>query len=129
EDKAKLRLRVVSDIVAGSSAGGINGIFFAEAIVTGRSLDPLTDMWLEVADVDKLLSEDARPVNRFSKIWAEPVAWALLRKKAVAIEKTVSAEAREEISGKLSRFVRARWFAPPLAAMSSPGCCSMRARR
>jgi patatin-related protein len=113
EDKAELRLRVVSDIVAGSSAGGINGIFFAEAIVTGRSLDPLTDMWLEVADVDKLLSEDARPVNRFSKIWAEPVAWALLRKKAVAIEKTVSAEAREEISGKLSRFVRARWFAPP----------------
>ncbi|WP_420605584.1 patatin-like protein [Novosphingopyxis sp.] len=113
EDKAALRLRVMCDIVAGSSAGGINGIFFAEAIVTGRSLDPLTDMWLEVADVDRLLSQDARPVNRFSKIWAEPLAWALLRKKAVAIEKTVSAEARAEIADKLSRFVRARWFAPP----------------
>lgn len=113
EDKAGYRLRVLSDIVAGSSAGGINGIFFAEAIVTGRSLDPLTDMWLEVADVDRLLSQDARPVNRFSKIWAEPVAWALLRKKASAIEQTVSAEARTEIADKLSRFVRARWFAPP----------------
>ena len=113
EEKAGLRLRILTDIIAGASAGGINGIFLAEAIVTGRSLDPLTDMWLEVADVDRLLSQDARPVNRFSKIWAEPVAWGLLRKKAAAIEKTVSAEARAEISAKLSRFVRARWFAPP----------------
>lgn len=113
EDKASLRLRVMCDIIAGSSAGGINGIFLAEAIITGRSLDPLTDMWLDVADVDKLLSQDARPLNRFSKIWAEPLAWALLRKKAVAIENTVSVEARAEIADKLSRFVRARWFAPP----------------
>jgi len=38
------KLRVLTDIIAGSSAGGINGIFLSQAIVTGQSLEPLTDM-------------------------------------------------------------------------------------
>ena len=51
EAKAGIRLRVMPDIIAGASAGGINGIFLAQAIETGQSLDPLTDMWLDNADV------------------------------------------------------------------------------
>jgi hypothetical protein len=43
------------DILTGASAGGINAIFLADAISTGRSLEPLTDLWLETADVDRLL--------------------------------------------------------------------------
>src|SRR5215210_6481460 len=39
-----LELRVLVDILTGASAGGINAIFLAEAISTGRSLDPLTDL-------------------------------------------------------------------------------------
>lgn len=38
------KLRVLTDIIASSSAGGINGIFLSQAIVTGQSLEPLTDM-------------------------------------------------------------------------------------
>ena len=108
-----VKLRVLTDIIAGSSAGGINGIFLGQAIVTGQSLEPLTDMWLEMADVDTLLDPDARPLSRFSKFWATPIAWAILRRKGGAVERTVSAEAKEEVASKLSRFVRARWFAPP----------------
>lgn len=39
-----IRLRVLVDIVAGASAGGINGVFLAQAVSTGQSLDPLTDL-------------------------------------------------------------------------------------
>ncbi len=113
EAKSGIKLRVLADIIAGSSAGGINGIFLAQAIVTGQSLEPLTDMWLETADVDTLLDPDARPLSRFTKFWAIPIAWMILRRRGGMIDQTVSKEAREEVAHKLSRFVRARWFAPP----------------
>ncbi len=107
------KLRVLPDIIAGASAGGINGIFLSQAIISGKSLEPLTDLWLDTADVDELLDPDARPLSRFSKFWAEPIAWMALGRKGGTVEQTVSKEAREEVKMKLSRFVRARWFAPP----------------
>ena len=113
EANSGVKLRVLADIVAGSSAGGINGIFLSQAIVTGQSLEPLTDMWLHTADVDTLLDPDARPLSRFTKFWAIPIAWMILRRRGGEIDRTVASEAREEVAHKLSRFVRARWFAPP----------------
>ncbi len=113
EAKSGVKLRVLSDIIAGSSAGGINGIFLAQAIVTGQSLEPLTDLWLENADVDTLLDPDARPLSRFTKFWAMPIAWMILRRRGGMIDRTVASETQEEVALKLSRFVRARWFAPP----------------
>ena len=113
EAKSGVRMRVLADIIAGSSAGGINGIFLAQAIVTGQSLEPLTEMWLETADVDTLLDPDARPLSRFTKFWAMPIAWMILRRRGGAIDQTVAKEAQDEVALKLSRFVRARWFAPP----------------
>jgi patatin-related protein len=108
-----VKLRVLADIIAGSSAGGINGIFLSQAIVTGQSLEPLTNMWLDMADVDVLLDPDARPLSRFTKFWATPIAWMILRRRGGAVERTVAKEAQQEVAAKLSRFVRARWFAPP----------------
>ena len=61
-DRANIKLRVLPDIVAGASAGGINGIFLARGLVTGKSLDPLTELWLKDADVDSLIDPDARPL-------------------------------------------------------------------
>ena len=72
--KSGVRLRVLADIVAGASAGGINGIFLARAIATGQSLDPLTELWLKDADVDSLLDPDARPLSAATKVWAVPLA-------------------------------------------------------
>ena len=54
EHGSNLRLRLLTDIVAGASAGGINSVFLAQAIHSGQSLEPLTDLWLECADVDVL---------------------------------------------------------------------------
>ena len=113
ELKSGTRMRVLTDIVSGASAGGINGVFLAQAIVTGQSLEPLTDMWLKNADVEVLLDPDARPLSRFSKFWAAPIAWAILRRRGGAVQRTVATEARDEVATKLSGFVRARWFQPP----------------
>ncbi|HYE28707.1 MAG TPA: patatin-like protein [Allosphingosinicella sp.] len=112
-----LDVRVLVDILAGASAGGINAIFLAEAVASGRSLDPLTDLWLETADVDRLIDPEVSRVSRLAKAAAVPLAWALSTRRG-DLERTVEPEHREEIRAKLANFIRARWFAPPF---SGPG--------
>lgn len=111
--KSGVRLRVLADIVAGASAGGINGIFLARAIATGQSLDPLTELWLKDADVDSLLDPDARPLSAATKFWAVPLAGWAMKRRGNVIDRTVGEDAQAEVRAKLSRFVRARWFEPP----------------
>lgn len=113
EQRSGIKLRAMVDIIAGASAGGINGVFLAEAIASGKSLDPLTDLWLDKADVDILIAPDNRPISRFTKFWAVPIAWAVARRRGGTIAATVDPEAQDEVSAKLSRFVRAKWFQPP----------------
>nr|WP_294810228.1 patatin-like protein [uncultured Sphingomonas sp.] len=107
-----INLRVLVDILSGASAGGINAIFLARAISTGESLDPLTDMWIEQADVEALLEPRHAPSHRFAKIWATPIAW-IVANRSKTIDETVDPIAREEVRLKLERFVRSRWFEPP----------------
>jgi patatin-related protein len=111
-------LRVLVDILAGASAGGINAIFLADAISEGHSLDPLTDLWLEAADVDNLLDPAISRLSRFAKAAAVPIAWALSTKRGGTVERTVEPGHQNEVRAKLANFVRARWFAPPF---SGPG--------
>jgi patatin-related protein len=111
--EGQLEIRILPDIIAGASAGGINGIFLAQAIETGQSLDPLTELWLSRADADILLDPDARPLSRFTKFWVAPLLWLLMRRRGDTVATTVAPETREEIRRKLSNFVRGRWFAPP----------------
>jgi patatin-related protein len=113
-----LELRVLVDILTGASAGGINAIFLAEAIAAGKSLDPLTDLWLETADVDRLLDPEVSALSRVAKAAAVPFAWALSKKRGGTIDRTVETGHRAEVRAKLANFVRARWFAPPF---SGPG--------
>lgn len=115
---AGIELRVLVDILAGASAGGINAVFLADAISGGHSLDPLTDLWLETADVDVLLDPEVSTLSRVAKAAAVPIAWALSAKRGGAVEQTVEAGHREEVRAKLANFVRARWFSPPF---SGPG--------
>ncbi len=115
ENTHDLKLCVLPDILTGASAGGINAVFLAQAIHSGQSLEPLTDMWLRYADVDRLVDPDARPVWRFAKIWAQPVARWLLKRPGNAVSETVAAETRQEVRRKVSALVRGRWFQPPFS--------------
>src|SRR5713226_8164129 len=52
-----LRRRFVIDILTGSSAGGINGIFLAKALANDQSLDQLKALWVEKGDLTKLFND------------------------------------------------------------------------
>ncbi len=115
ETTHQLRLRVLPDILTGASAGGINAVFLAQAIHTGLSLEPLTDLWLENADVCELTDPEAQPVWRYAKFWAQPIANWFLSRPGSAVSESVSPETRDEVRSKVSRLVRGRWFSPPFS--------------
>jgi patatin-related protein len=48
-------LRVIVDVVAGTSAGGINGIYLSKALAGNRSQDALRQLWFERGDMNELL--------------------------------------------------------------------------
>ena len=113
-------LHVIVDIVAGASAGGINGIQLAHAIAGGFDMEALRDLWLVNADIDNLLDVQAAS-SRYSKWWARPLIWWLngrTNRLPDNMEEDLDPEARAEVRAKLSRFIRSRWFEPPF---SGPG--------
>jgi len=103
----KLELRVIVDIIAGASAGGINGTMLARAISHDLPMGPLRDLWLDKADVTELLAADAR-ARWWSKWFLKPLIWGI--GKIGALGPMRDTEARR----KLSLFLRSRWFKPPL---------------
>jgi patatin-related protein len=54
-DEAGVRTQVVVDIVSGTSAGGINGVYLAKALAQNLRQDELRDLWIEKGDIAKLL--------------------------------------------------------------------------
>ena len=116
-EQAGLRIRILPDILAGASAGGINAVFLAQAIHAGHSLEPLTDLWLKNADVEALVDPDAAPRWRYAKLWMEPLVALLLRRKDSAVTQSVSPETRSEVRRKVSHLVRGRWFEPPFSGL------------
>ena len=102
----RLDLRVVVDIIAGASAGGVNGIFLARALAHDLSMDDLRDLWLEEADVTRLLAPD-RKARVWSKWILRPLIWGLTRSRLRHLAPD------REIRTKLSIFLRSRWFRPP----------------
>jgi len=107
-----VELRVLVDILAGASAGGINAIFLAYAIASGRPLDPLTDLWLESADVDRLIDPEVTRMSRLAKSAAVPLAWALSTRSGT-VDETVEPAHRAEVRAKLANFIRGKWSSPP----------------
>jgi patatin-related protein len=51
-----VRTRVVVDVISGTSAGGINGVFLAKAIAQDVSQQSLRDLWFKEADIGELLA-------------------------------------------------------------------------
>jgi predicted acylesterase/phospholipase RssA len=54
EDPQKVRTRVLVDVIAGTSAGGINGVIMAKALAHDLPVDKLTELWLNKASLAKL---------------------------------------------------------------------------
>ena len=102
-----VEMRVVVDIIAGASAGGINGTMLARALSHDLPMNALRDLWLDNADVTILLAPDAR-AGTWSKWFLKPFLWAMTRTGSFRAISDL------EVRQKLSLFVRSRWFRPPL---------------
>lgn len=101
-----LDLRVIVDVIAGASAGGINGIVLARALAHDLPIDGLREVWLKEADVSELLSARSMP-RLWSKWFVRPFLWFMTRHRLARLAPDV------EMRAKLSMFLRARWFRPP----------------
>lgn len=102
----EIDLRVVVDVIAGASAGGINGVMLARALAHDLPQDALRQLWLERTDVTDLLAEDRR-ARAWSKVLLRPLLWFLLKKPLARFVPDM------EMRDKLSLFIRSRWFRPP----------------
>ncbi len=103
----RVELRVIVDIVAGASAGGINGTMLARALAHDLPMEVLRDLWLDNADVAILLAPDARAGN-LSKWFLRPFLWGAAKSGKFSMFQDL------EVRRKLSLLVRSRWFKPPL---------------
>ena len=55
--------RFLVDILSGTSAGGINGIFLAKALANGQDMEELKNLWVTEGDIETLLN-DKRSVEK-----------------------------------------------------------------
>src|SRR5215470_14848273 len=102
----RIELRVVVDVIAGASAGGINGVMLGRALAHDLPVGHLRDMWLQAGDVSELLAQSGR-AKAWSKLFMAPLVWAL---GWSGRSRTVR---NPEVRQKLSLLVRSRWFKPP----------------
>jgi patatin-related protein len=77
-DERRISTRVVVDVIAGTSAGGINGVYLAKALAHNRSQDDLRDVWLDRGDISLLLRGSSRIP------WKARVPWLLLRARTTS---------------------------------------------
>jgi len=98
--------RVVIDVIAGASAGAINGSMLAKSLVNDLPLDAQTDVWLEKADVDHLTDDT---VNSWRRVYTLPFLKAVTRLFPPRFR------TNNETRIKLERFLRKAWLTPPLS--------------
>lgn len=102
---ARHESRVVIDVIAGASAGAINGALLARTLVDDASPDAVTDLWLEQADSQQLAAESVGP-------WRKWYVYPVVRLLARALPRGLGTP---EVRRKLGRLMRSRWFVPPFS--------------
>lgn len=100
------KFRVVVDVVAGASAGAINGIMMAKALVNDLMLDAHTDLWLGKADTDQLSGEERSR-------WRKWYLWPGLKVLSWWLPDSLTTD--PETHDKLNRLIRSSWFRPPFS--------------
>jgi patatin-related protein len=69
-NRENLRTRVVVDVIAGTSAGGINGVCLAKALAHNLPQDEFRNLWFERGDIDGLLAAPRwLPTRALKGIW------------------------------------------------------------
>lgn len=111
--KEPIRVRFVVDVISGTSAGGINGVFLAKALARNQGMTGLKQLWLSEGDLGKLLN-DKRSIRDLRGFKLKRPQGSLLnsqrmyRKLLEALDNmdTARAENTSEVEKKLSPLVR-----------------------
>ncbi|WP_076791416.1 patatin-like protein [Chlorobium sp. KB01] len=74
ESNAPLHRKFVIDIISGTSAGGINGIFLAKALANRKNIDGLKNLWITEGDVSLLLNDKNSVKATNLKLQKEPAS-------------------------------------------------------
>lgn len=53
----RIRTRFVVDVLSGTSAGGLNSIFLAKALVNNEDMEGLKQLWMNEGDIERLLND------------------------------------------------------------------------
>jgi patatin-related protein len=80
-----VRVRFVIDIVSGTSAGGINGVFLAKALANDQSLEGLRRLWISEGDLGKLLN-DRRSVQDMPELVSQDPPRSLLNSERMYLQ-------------------------------------------
>jgi patatin-related protein len=72
-----IRARFVVDILSGTSAGGINGIFLAKALANHQSIDELKQLWVDEGAIEQLIN-DGKSVKNLDGLKEENPPTSLL---------------------------------------------------
>ncbi|MEE9904756.1 MAG: patatin-like protein [Chlorobium sp.] len=72
ENDAPLEKKFIIDIISGTSAGGINGIFLAKALAAGLKIDELKNLWISEGDASLLINDKNSTKKTGLKLRKEP---------------------------------------------------------
>ncbi len=89
-----LDVTVTTDVLSGTSAGGINAALLGLASVTGADLGGLRDLWLTTGSMDMLLRDPGEP-NPPSLMQGDKVLFSQLN-RGIRISTTTGARTRFE---------------------------------
>ena len=62
-ENSEIRTRFRVDIISGTSAGGINGVFLAKSLANNASMTSLQDLWFNEGAIDCLLNDKKSYIN------------------------------------------------------------------
>ncbi len=65
--------RFLVDILSGTSAGGINGIFLAKALANGQDMEELKGLWVTEGDIETLLN-DKKSIEKYLSLQDPPTS-------------------------------------------------------
>lgn len=63
----KIHTRFIVDVISGTSAGGINGVFLAKALAQQQELNQIQQLWITEGDISSLLNDKKSVPPRFTQ--------------------------------------------------------------
>jgi patatin-related protein len=102
-DNETIRTRFVVDILSGTSAGGINGIFLGKALANGEDISGLENLWIKEGDMKTLLNDKQSVKSRPLELQDPPTS--LLNSQRMYLELLKAFDSMEATGAGSAPFV------------------------